>query len=127
MLKTAARLVFMTGVATITAVVLAAAPASAHFCFKTNLTERAAEAKSGSTAWVSFEELAFEFTGLCPAGIEVLAEAGGVETDTLINTRGTMAGGTLKKGADSGTPSISHLNFEAIDAAFPEAAAACGA
>lgn len=125
MLKTAARLVFMTGVATITAVVLASGPASAHFCFKTNLNERAAEAKAGSPAWVSFGELAFEFTGLCPEGIEVLADAGGVEVDTLINTRGTMAGGTLKKGADSGTPSISHLDFDAIDAAFPDAAAAC--
>jgi hypothetical protein len=43
----------------------------------------------------------------------------------LINGHGTMAGGTLRKGEGSGTPSISHLDFEAIDAATGEAIAAC--
>ena len=113
------------GVATVAAFALAVAPASAHFCFKTNLNERAAQGQSGSQAWVSFGDLAFEFTGLCPAGIEILAEAGGVTTETLINSRGTMAGGTLRKGEDSGTPSISHLDFEGIEAAEEEAMAAC--
>jgi len=42
--------------------------------------------------------LLFEFTGLCGAGIEVLADAGGVTTDTLINGHGVMAGGTVRKG-----------------------------
>lgn len=114
------------GVATVAAFALAVAPASAHFCFKTNLNERAAEGQAGSQGWVSFYDLALEFTGLCDAGIEVLAEAGGVTTGTLINAHGLMAGGTLKK-ADGGNPAISHLDFEAIDAAFPAAAAACEA
>ena len=122
-----ARRLVTTGIATVAAVALAAGPANAHFCFKTNLNERAAQGMAGSANWVSFHDLAFEFTGLCDAGIEVLAEAGGATPDTLINSHGTMAGGTLRKGADAGTPSISHLDFEAIDAAFPAAAEACGA
>jgi hypothetical protein len=122
---TSARRIATAGVATVAAVVLAAAPASAHFCFKTQLNERAAQGMAGSANWVSFEELAFEFTGLCDEGIAILAEAGGVTTDTLINGHGLMAGGTLKKGEDSGNKAISHLDFESIDAAFPEAAAAC--
>jgi hypothetical protein len=120
-----ARRLATTGIAAMAVVALTAGPASAHFCFKTNLNERAAEGQAGSANWVSFHDLAFEFTGLCDAGIEVLAEAGGVTSDTLINGHGTMAGGTLRKGEDAGTPSISHLDFEAIDAAFPAAAAAC--
>lgn len=115
------------GVATVAAIMLAAAPASAHFCFKTQLNERAAQGMAGSNNWVSFGELAFEFTGLCDEGIEILAEAGGVTTDTLINGHGLMAGGTLRKGEDGGNKAISHLDFVAIDAAFPEAAAACEA
>jgi hypothetical protein len=125
MIKTAARLC-TTGIATVAALVLTAGPAQAHFCFKTELNERAAQSMAGSANWVSFGELAFEFTGLCPEGIQILADAGGVTVDTLINSHGTMAGGTLRKGEDAGTPSISHLDFEAIDAAFPDAAAACG-
>jgi hypothetical protein len=115
------------GIGAVAALALTAGPASAHFCFKTNLNERAAQGQAGSANWVSFGDLAFEFTGLCPAGIAVLADAGGVTVDTLINSHGTMAGGTLRKGADSGTPSISHLDFEAIDAAIVDgsAAAAC--
>lgn len=119
------RRVVTTGIATVAAVALAAAPADAHFCFKTNLNERAAQGMAGSSNWVTFHDLAFEFTGLCDDGIEILAEAGGVTVDTLINSHGTMAGGTLRKGADAGTKSISHLDFDAIDAAFPVAADAC--
>ena len=125
MIKAAGRLLYTTGIATVAAVALAAGPAQAHFCFKTNLNERAAQGMAGSANWVSFGDLAFEFTGLCPEGIEILADAGGATVDTLINSHGTMAGGTLRKGEASGTPSISHLDFEAIDAAFPEAEAAC--
>jgi hypothetical protein len=123
--KKAVRRMVMTGIGTVAAVGLVVAPASAHFCFKTNLNERAAQGMAGSANWVSFEDLAFEFTGLCPEGIEILADAGGVTLDTLINGHGTMAGGTLRKGPDAGTPSISHLDFDAIDAAFPDAVAAC--
>ena len=121
---THARRIGTATVATVAAVVLAAAPASAHFCFKTELNERAAQGMAGSNNWVPFEVLAFEFTGLCDAGIEVLAEAGGVTTDTLINGHGLMAGGTLRK-AESGNKAISHLDFDAIDAAMGEANAAC--
>ena len=39
---TTARRMATAGVATVAAVVLAASPASAHFCFKTELNERAA-------------------------------------------------------------------------------------
>ena len=113
------------GIGALAALALTAGPASAHFCFKTNLNERAAQGQAGSANWVSFHDLAFEFTGLCDAGIAVLADAGGVTVDTLINGHGTMAGGTLRKGADSGTKSISHLDFAAIDAAMSAATAAC--
>jgi hypothetical protein len=114
-----------TGIGAIAVLALTAGPASAHFCFKTNLNERAAEGQAGSANWVSFEDLAFEITGLCEAGIAILAEAGGATPDTLINGHGTMAGGTLRKGPDSGTPSISHLDFAAIEDATPAAEAAC--
>ena len=124
MIKTAARLFFTAGTATITALVLAAGPAQAHFCFKTQLEERAAEGMAGSANWMTFADLAAEITGLCPDGVEILADAGGVTMDTLINTHGTMAGGTLRK-EDPGTPAISHLDFEGIDAAFGDAIAAC--
>lgn len=126
MRRTNARRIATAGIATVAALVLAAAPANAHFCFKTQLNERAAQGMAGSHNWVPFSVLAFEFTGLCDEGIEILAEAGGVTTDTLINGHGTMAGGTLRKGEDSGNKAISHLDFEAIDAAFPAAAEACG-
>jgi len=95
---THARRIGTATIATVAAVVLAATPASAHFCFKTELNERAAQGMAGSNNWVPFEVLAFEFTGLCGAGIEVLADAGGVTTDTLINGHGVMAGGTVRKG-----------------------------
>lgn len=114
----------MSSVAAVASVALAAGPASAHFCFKENLNDRAAQGMAGSANWVSFGTLAFEFTGLCPEGIEILAEAGGVTTETLINGHGLMAGGTLKK-ESSGNKAIGHLDFEGIDAAFPAAAEAC--
>jgi hypothetical protein len=113
------------GVATVAAFALAVAPASAHFCFRTQLSERAQEASNKSPAFISFGELAFEFTGLCDEGIQILADAGGVTTGTLIHTKTVMAGGTLKKADGGGTPGISHLDFEAIDAAFPAAEEAC--
>lgn len=118
------RRLLTTTAATVAIVGLAAAPASAHFCFNTKMSERAQQAAEGSPVWVSFEDLATEVTGLCPAGVQILADASGAELDSLINTRATMAGGTTMK-EDPGTPGISHLDFEAIDAAFPEAAAAC--
>ena len=41
-----------------------------------------------------------------------------------ISARAVMAGGTVCDGS-SNDPAISHLDFDAIDAAFPEAVAAC--
>lgn len=121
------RRALLTGVGTVAIVGIAAAPANAHFCFKTNLNAMAAQGMAGSANWVPFGELAAQFLpDLCPAGIQHLATASGVTTSTLINTHGTMAGGTLKKGAGSGTKSISHLDFDAIDAAVPGAFALCG-
>jgi hypothetical protein len=111
------------GAATVTATMLAIAPASAHFCFKTNLNEHAKAGMLGSANWVAFEDLAAEVTGLCPEGVQILADAAGVSLDTPINGHGLMAGGTLKKGG--GNPAISHLDFDAIDLAFPDAVAAC--
>ncbi|WP_175477279.1 hypothetical protein [Ruania alba] len=105
-------------VATAAALALGASSASAHFCYVNNLTPNAAANMADSSAFVTFGELAFEFTGLCPAGIEILAEAGGVSVSTPINMRATMAHGQSNHG-------IGHLDFEAIDAAFLDAAAAC--
>jgi hypothetical protein len=120
------RRALMTGVGTVAIVGIAAAPANAHFCFKTNLNARAAQGMAGSSNWVAFGDLAAQFLpDLCPAGIQHLATAAGATTSTLINSHGTMAGGTLKKGPNAGTPSISYLDFEALDAAVPAAYALC--
>jgi hypothetical protein len=112
------------GIAALSALLITAAPASAHFCYKNNLTPQAAAGMAKSQGFVTFGEVAFEFTGLCPAGIQVLADAADVTTATPINAHAVMAGGTLRKGP-SNNPAISHLDFEAIDAAFPDAVAAC--
>ena len=122
---TSARRIATAGVATVAAVVLAAAPASAHFCFKTELNERAAQGMAGSHNWVRFDVLAAEITGLCDEGIAILAEAAGATTDTLINGHGLMAGGTLRQADGGGNKAISHLDFEGIEAAMGDAAAAC--
>lgn len=118
------RKIVMGGIATLTALAVTAAPASAHLCYKNKLTPQAAAGMARSQGFVTFQELAFQFTGLCPAGIEVLADAAGVSTSTPIHSRAVMAGGTLRK-ANAGNPAISHLDFAAIDAAFPDAVAAC--
>lgn len=121
-----ARRVLVTTAVMGAAVGLAAGPASAHMCFKTALNERAAAGMAGSHNFMTFADIATSFIpGLCPAGVEILADAGGATPTTLINSHGTMAGGTLKKGADSGTKSISHLDIEAVDAAVPTALEAC--
>jgi hypothetical protein len=120
------RRALMTGAAAVAIVGLATGPANAHFCFKTSLNAKAAQGMAGSANWVSFGSLAAEFLpGLCEEGIEYIATAAGATPSTLINTHGTMAGGTLKKGEDSGTPAISHLDFEALDAAVPGAFELC--
>ena len=77
---------------------------------------------AGSKGFISFGDLATEFTGLCPAGVAVLADAAGVSTSTMINAHGVMAGGT--EGKRTIKP-ISHLNFDAIGAAMGAAEDAC--
>jgi hypothetical protein len=114
-----------TSVATAAIFAFGVGQANAHFCFKTELNARAAQGMAGSANWVSFSDLAFQITGLCPEGIEILADAAGATTSTLINGHGLMAGGTLKKGPDAGNKAISHLDFEGIDAATPAAEEAC--
>lgn len=110
---------------------LAAGPAAAHLCYKTWETEQSAAGKAGSSGWMSFEDIASMFVvdasgePLCDKGIESLAAAAGVELDTLINIRGTMAGGTLKK-EEPDKLAISHLDFAALDAATPGAYQMCG-
>ena len=107
------------GIATVAALLVTAVPADAHFCYKNKLTPQAAAGMAKSQGFVTFGEVAFEFTGLCPDGIQVLADAAGVTTGTPIHARAVMAGGS------GGNPAISHLDFDAIDAAFPDAVAAC--
>lgn len=87
------------------------------------MTPQAVAGASNSNGFATFSEVAFQFTGLCPEGIKVLADAAGVSVDTPINVHAVMAGGAQARGIDAG--GISHLDFEAIDAAFPDAVAAC--
>ncbi len=110
-------------VGTVAALALGLAPASAHFCYVNNMTPQAMAGASNSKGFASFHDLAFEFTGLCDAGIQVLADAAGVSVDTPINMHAVMAGGAESRGHDA--PGISHLDFDAIDAAFMDAANAC--
>lgn len=124
--RTLVRRTLTTSAATVAIIGLAAGPASAHFCFKTDVNERAAQGMAGSANWVSFSEIAAqELPGLCPEGVALVAEAAGATPDTLINGHGTMAGGTLKKGPDAGNKAISHLDFAALEAAVPSAMEAC--
>ncbi len=107
----------------VAAVAVSSGPASAHFCYVNNMTPQAMAGANNSSSFVSFHDLAAEFTGLCDAGIQVLADAAGISVDTPINVHAVMAGGAQSRGKDA--PGISHLDFEAIGAAFPDAVAAC--
>lgn len=114
------------GVAAAASIALTAGTASAHFCYKVNENPKSWEGKAGSANWTSFGDLVEENVGpLCTEGVDILAAAAGVTSTTLINTKGTMAGGTLKK-EDPGTKSISYLNFDGLFAAIPDAFIACG-
>jgi hypothetical protein len=108
---------------TVAAVALGLGPASAHFCYVNNMTPQGMAGANNSNSFVSFHDLAAEFTGLCDSGIQVLAAAAGISVDTPINARAVMASGAESRGKDA--PGISHLDFEAIDAAFADAVAAC--
>lgn len=107
------------------ALALGAGTASAHFCYKTDVNPASWEGKNGSANWTSFSDLVLQHIGpVCAEGIEIIAAGGGVTPDTLINTHGTMAGGTLKKD-QPGTKSISYIDFAGLEAAIPAAIAAC--
>lgn len=123
-MKSLARRISTVAVPVAAGLALTMAPASAHFCYVNNMTPQAMSGAAGSNGFATFGELALEFTGLCPAGIQVLADAAGVSVGTPINLHAVMAGGAAKNGKDAG--GINHLDFAAIDAAFPDAVAACG-
>lgn len=100
-------------------VVLSATASSAHYCYFTNPNPNADAGRAGSQGFMPFGEFAAMVTGLCPAGVEVLADAADVSMSTLINAHGLMAGPT------GGNKAISHLDFAALDGAMGDAAAAC--
>jgi hypothetical protein len=108
-------------VSTVAAIAMSAGAANAHFCFNKHAVQQGAEGMANSEGFASFHDLAFEFTGLCDAGIEILADAAGVEPWTAINVRTVMAQGSQGK-----SQGIGYLDFEAIDAATPDAEDACG-
>ena len=117
------RRIFTISVGTLAAVALGLGPASAHFCYVNNMTPQAMAGASNSSGFVSFHDLAFQFTGLCDAGLQVLADAAGISIQTPINLHAVMASGAEFRGKDA--RGIRHLDFEAIDAAFPDAIVAC--
>jgi len=104
----------------VAALALSVAPASAHFCYNAQAFEKGLMNMAKSNGFMTFAEIAERETGLCPAGIEVLAAAAGVETWTPINAHTVMAGGSGGK-----SKGISHLDFVAIGDAFPDAVKAC--
>lgn len=112
------RRVTLTVAAAATALTLGAGSASAHFCYVKNLTPQAMKGQAGSQAFTSFGDLAAMITGLCPAGVQVLADAAGVSVDTPIHNKTVMAHGVSNGG-------IGHLDFAAIEAAEDDAVAAC--
>lgn len=122
------RFIAKTGAATVLAGVMAlaaAGPAAAHFCFKTNRNATSAAAIANSNGWISFADIArIEIPGICDAAIDYIAAASGATGDTMINAHAVMAGGTLRK-ASPGNPAISHLDFEALEAAIPGGLALC--
>jgi hypothetical protein len=103
--------------ATVAAFALSTSAASAHFCYFSDPNANGNAGRAGSQGFVPFGVLAAQITGLCPAGVQILADTAGVTTSTLINAHGLMAGGT------GGNKAISHLDLAALDAALgtPEA------
>jgi hypothetical protein len=107
-------------------VAAAAGPAFAHECYNTKRSDTSTAAAAGSNGWSTFSDEVAEFIGpLCPAGVEVLADAAGVTPDTLIHQHSLMAGGTVANTDHPGTPAISYLNLAALEAAVPSAFQAC--
>jgi len=107
-------------VSTVATIAMSAGAANAHFCFNKHAVQQGAAGMANSEGFASFHDLAFEFTGLCDAGIEILADAAGVEPWTAINVRTVMAQGSQGK-----SQGIGYLDFDAIEAASQDALDAC--
>ena len=107
------RLSIVSGLAAAT-VALSAGGAFAHECYFTNPNPHAQAGRAGTPAFMSFHDLAVQVTGgaLCDDGIAVVADALGITPDTLINTKGLMAGPT------DGNRAIQHINFGLVDDAL---------
>jgi hypothetical protein len=112
--------------ATVGIIALTAGSASAHFCYFNDLNDRAAAGIGSSSAFATVADLVrlYVHPEMCDEGIEIIAAGGGVTPSTLVNIKGTMAGGNVKQGKTN--PAISHLDFDGIEAAVPDAFAACG-
>lgn len=106
-------------VGTIAAFALGMGPASAHFCFFNDPNPNADKGRAGSNGFFPFSAITDEF-GLCEDGAQMLADAGGVQMNTLINAHGTMAGPT------NGNKAIGHMDFDGIMGVWVDAFAACG-
>jgi hypothetical protein len=102
------------------ALALAAGPASAHHCYNAKAVDQGLQGMAQSGGFATFHDEALEFTGLCDAGIQVLADAAGVEMWTPINDHAVMA-----SGSDGKSQGIAYLDIDAIEAAVPAAIAAC--
>lgn len=102
-------------------VALSTGSAFAHFCYFDNGNEQANSKRAGTPAMMTFHDyvVAGAPVQICDAGIEVLADAVGVTTDTVMNVRGMMAGPT------DGNDAIGHLDFGKLEGAIPDALAAC--
>lgn len=107
-------------VSSIAVIAMSSGAASAHFCFFKDPNPNANAGRAGSHGFFTFETITSQFLHLCPEGSQILADAGGVELDTLINAHGVMAGGS------GGNKAIGHLDFAGIEAAAEEAFGACG-
>ena len=106
-------------VSAVATIALSTGAASAHFCYFKDPNPNANKGRAGSHGFFPFSTLTSQFLGLCDEGGQILADAGGVEMDTLINAHGLMAGPT------GGNKAISHLDFAALEAAIPDALDAC--
>ena len=100
------------------AVLLSSTAASAHFCYFNDPNPNANAGRANSSGFVSFGTIAAS-EGICEVGAEYLADLLGISTDTLINAHGVMAGPT------GGNKAISHLNFDVLLPAIPDAIALC--
>lgn len=113
------RRILTTSAAVVASLALAAGPASAHFCYKKNLNDKARAGMSASNGWLRLGDLAAGEFGLCDAGIAAFAAGVGGTPDTLINAHGLMAGPT------DGNKAIGHLDVANVEAALADGFAAC--